>query len=482
MKRAWAAAALVGVLGCNGRSATPVGKDGGAGGGGAVTGAGGSGGSGTGGSAGMGMGGSAGAGDGGAAGGAGGSASVDAGAGGSIGGAGGTGGCTVTLHGVVRDPAGRVPVYNVVVHVPSLSADVGEGHACLSCLTISPPPVTWTLTDASGAFTLPGVPTGAAVPLVMQIGKWQRQISVAVPACGDMTITDANLTRLPRDHTEGHLPLIAVVTGHADAVDCMLRNVGIADSEFTSDTGGGRVHMYVGGGGMVSAEGAAGLASGATFAEAYTTLFANPTKLAQYDHVLLACEGEQLESSKSPYYANIKAYADGGGRLFVEHLQSPWIRRGPAPWPSTAMWIGVGPDPTSPITGIVDTSQPKGAALADWLMGIGASTTRGQFPITMPQNSVDGPVTDGTTAWVTTQMPATIQVLTFDTPLETPAAGRCGRVDFGDIHIGDGAGSSHPDVPFPAGCTTSPSITAAQDLWEFMLFDVPTCVEPDIGP
>jgi hypothetical protein len=115
-------------------------------------------------------------------------------------------------------------------------------------------------------------------------------------------------------------------------------------------------------------------------------------------------------------------------------------------------------------------------------MGIGASTTRGQVLINMPQNSVDGPVTDGTTAWVTTQMPDTIQILTFDTPLETPAAGRCGRVDFADIHIGAGAGSSRVDTPFPAGCATSPTITAAQDLWEFMLFDVPTCPEPDIGP
>jgi hypothetical protein len=73
------------------------------------------------------------------------------------------------------------------------------------------------------------------------------------------------------------------------------------------------------------------------------------------------------------------------GRIFAEHLHFPWFRKGPPPWPATATWIGVGTD-LNAVTGTVDTSFPKGAAFADWLMAVGASTSLGQIPLTMAQN------------------------------------------------------------------------------------------------
>ena len=39
-------------------------------------------------------------------------------------------------------------------------------------------------------------------------------------------------------------------------LDCLMRKIGISDSEFTPDSGSGRVHMYVGGAGKSGDQGA----------------------------------------------------------------------------------------------------------------------------------------------------------------------------------------------------------------------------------
>ncbi len=401
-------------------------------------------------------------------------------------GAGGDPSCRTSVSGTVYDPSGSVPLPNVLVYVPSSPPSaMTDGLSCPLCQNFVPQPAfARTQSDASGQFKLDGVPPGSNVSLVVETGKWRRQTVIPkVAACANTTLTDPELTRLPRNQSEGHLPRIAVATGRSSPIECLLRSVGIADTEFTNDAGNGRVHVYVGGAGDPALAGTTQLVAGPVFSDAYTKLFADPTRLALYDFVVLACEGSALTLQKSPYVANMRGYADHGGRLFLEHLGSSWISRGLPPWPSTAAWsASVLPNPPSPLAGNLTVDFPRGVMLSMWLESVGASTN-GQLSITTPEHSVNGPAAEGVQVWLTTPAtpPATVDPvlqLSFGTPLEADPPQRCGRVDFSDMHVAAGAGSVLANAPFPSECSTLPP-SAQQRMWEFMFFDNALCVIPD---
>jgi hypothetical protein len=96
------------------------------------------------------------------------------------------------------------------------------------------PVVSFAYTAVDGTFTLGNVPENATYTLVIQSGKWRRQFSETVDA-GPLTGLSLNM---PSTHAQGDdIPLIAIATGSDDAMECVLRKMGIADSEFTDDNG-----------------------------------------------------------------------------------------------------------------------------------------------------------------------------------------------------------------------------------------------------
>lgn len=387
-----------------------------------------------------------------------------------------SGGATTTVSGIVYEPGGKVPLYNVTVYVPNAPLnDIPDGASCDQCAaSLSGDPVVAALTDTEGRFVLENVPVGDNIPLVIQVGKWRRELVLPkVEQCVDNPTVDGEV-RLPRNKSEGHIPLIALTTGGADPLECLIRKIGIDDAEFTAENGAGRVHLFEG------TEGATrfsdSLNNGESFTPA-TNLWSTLDGLMRYDVALLACEGAQYAETKGDdALAAMHEYASKGGRIFASHWHNYWLEEGPAPWPATATWDHQN-DPSEPFTGIIDQSFPKGQALSEWLVNVGASTTPGEMDIQAPQHTVASVNAEYSTRWIYSEAPQMpgVQYFTFNTPADVPATEQCGRVVYSDIHVSQG---DNIGEPFPEGCNTT-ELSPQEKALLFMLFDLSACIVPD---
>lgn len=389
-----------------------------------------------------------------------------------------SGGAKTTVSGTVYTPKGDLPLYNVVVYVPNTPLDtIPTGSSCDMCgAMLSGSPITSTITDTHGHFVLENVPAGADIPLVLQVGKWRRQITLpSVEKCADNPYDDPSLLRLPRNQAEGDLPRIALSTGGADPLECLLRKIGIDDAEFTPEAQSGKVNLFHGPGG--SSKYASGLNGGASFTDA-EDFWATTAGLSPYDIVLLACEGGQNTSQKPASSRQAMFdYTAAGGRVFASHWHNYWLEKGPDPFPQTATW-NHDDDLADPFTALVDTSFPKGQALAEWLVNVGGATTLGEIVIHAGQHTVDAVNPTYSRQWIYSKNPQSVQYFTFNTPATAPPDMQCGRVVFSDIHVssGDSVGSN-----FPSGCTTT-DLTPQEKALIFMLFDLSACVMDDDDP
>lgn len=391
------------------------------------------------------------------------------------------GGQTTTVTGKVYDPGGSVPLYNAIVYVPNKPlTPFTAGPSCDSCgASVSGAPVAIAITGPDGAFTLTNVPSGANIPLVVQIGKWRRQVTLpAVTACQGNPIVDANVTRLPRNQSEGDLPLMAISSGNADAFECLLRKIGISDSEFTSPGGSGRVHFYRQNGMQMQGSTPPG-----------SELWTDAGTLMNYDVVLLPCEGSP-NSKPNSAVRNVVSYTNRGGRVFATHYSYVWTRPG---WPQAAVWDpGLADLYSSVFTVAVDQSFPKGQAFAQWLYNVGASPDAGWLGIRESRHDVTA-VNTGSTRWLYGDVPnanptSSIQHLTFNTPFRDAGmlpdggpAPQCGRVVYSDFHVTAGATDGGKTL-FPNDCVGGP-LTTQEKALEFMLFDLSACVQDDnTGP
>lgn len=390
-----------------------------------------------------------------------------------------------TVSGTVYAPNGTLPLYGVKVYVPNAPVPpISDQIECGRCvnddqLPGSPVKGIVATTDEAGKFTLAGVPVGQDIPLVIASGKWRRQITIpSVPECTD-TALPATETRLPKNRSEGDMPKIALTTGNADRLECLLRRMGIDDTEIGKQGDDRRVHLFAGNGPNTFASGFPGGSGSIPSADPWWRSVDN---LKQYDIVILSCEGAQNPATKPQAALNaMKEYADVGGRVFMSHWHNIWIggnwannnpSLAPPVWPQIAEWRNRANLSTG--TAYIDeNSNPKGSSFATWMLNVGGSTVRGEIPVKDPRvtvNSLDNGRAEQWT-YMNYQGSPYPQNFQFTTPNEAPVEQRCGKVVFSDMHVSGNGGTE----PYPSGCGTSLEMSPQEKALAFMLFDLATC-------
>jgi hypothetical protein len=398
------------------------------------------------------------------------------------------GGGSTTITGTIYDPAGKRPLYGVVAYVPSTAPlRFGGGASCTSCADLySGDPVASAITDAAGNFTINDAPDGTDIPLVIQVGRWRRQFVVPnVGRCTATRVPDRTLT-LPKNGSEGDLPNIAISTGGGDALECLLRRIGVDDTEYVPGPGGnGHLHIFKGsdhrGVDRKWDTSAPDMQGGAP--DPSTTLWDSIADIMRYDMVLLSCEGYE------PPHMNQEVmfeYVALGGRVYASHFHYAWFDTGPFGAANLAQWTsGVHQASMSLSANIVTATWPgqpfpRGQAFYEWLANVDA-LTGAELPLETPSR-YNAYVTARNTAsqpWIVAnnQSGATLN-FSFDTPLGAAPVDRCGRVVFSDVHVGargDYAGQSTKVTP--TGCATG-DLRPQEKALEFILFDLASCVTP----
>jgi len=431
-----------------------------------------------------------------------------------------TNGAQTTVTGKVFDPAGKNPIFNVVVFVPNdpatLPAITPGTNSCSACDTSVGDYVTATLTDHNGAFTLKGVPTGNNVPIVLQIGKWRRILTI--PSVADCKTTaapssGAGQLRLPRNKQEGDMPQMALLTGGLDDLGCFLTKVGIDAKEYSAPGAGGRLDIYQGLGGRSLLGGpgnAPGLSTGTAGNCTNTScpLWASTKSFEAYDIVFLACEGDTFDPDENPDGggpgqpfgggggANVtKAgkqamhdWLNEGGKVFATHFHYTWFKNGPPDFQSIATWLGYSIGSGTCTNCTIDTSLPSGKNFQAWLQGVGA-LTGGGITLNGVADSVSTVNTATTTRWIYGSSgqntgATDTKYLSFETPIggisvdagEMPAKKYCGKAVFTDLHAG---GAPSGDIP---GACKAADLTAQEKALEFLIFNLAACVSDESKP
>jgi hypothetical protein len=371
---------------------------------------------------------------------------------------------TTSITGTVYAPNGTDPLPNVTVYIPN--APVDPFTPGVSCPVVGAPPsgspLLGTITDVNGNFTLINVPVGTNIPLVIVSGRWRRQLVIpGTTACSNTTLAQSAAV-MPQNQTQGDIPKIAIATGSADPVECVLLKMGLSQSEFTDPTGTGRINLFGGGG----AAGSGVIIDSGTPTQA--SLMANASTLNSYDVLMLPCEGAAY-LKPAQELANLISFADNGGRVYTSHFGYTWMYQNP-PFSGVAAWTGKTTDLSDGLA-TVNNGFTAGQTLQAWLQNIGATSIPGQMPVQTLREDQTG-VNAPTQTWLTLNSPSVAMQFVWDTPIAAAnsTVNQCGRVLFNEYHVENQAFSSFANELNQ--CSPSVSMTPQEKLLEYMLFEL----------
>ncbi len=388
-----------------------------------------------------------------------------------------------SLSGRVTAPNGTLPVVGAVVYVPNGALPtLPLGASCATCAAWLPErPVAITSSAADGTFTLRDVPVGANVPVVVQVGKWRRAVTVPnVSPCANQRL-DGDLTRLPRNRSEGSMPRIALTTGACDDLGCILPKLGIDAAEIgTASEGDARaVHVYRG------AVDPARAPRGAPPAEA---LWSREEGLGRYDMALLSCEcAERLENKGPAANAAMTRYLDAGGRIFTTDYMYTWYRDSPSAALRRAIPIlGGGHDGGHPVR--VASQSVQGATFRDWLRAASpgsADSAEGRIEFESVFDNVAYVDPARAHVWATSSRPNAPsspegpRVISVEFPIDAAPAAQCGRAVHIDAHVNQASEGDGVGPEFPRSC--SARMGPGEAALAFFLFHLAACVTPAVA-
>ncbi|MGH7440626.1 MAG: hypothetical protein ACRENE_33460 [Polyangiaceae bacterium] len=410
-------------------------------------------------------------------------------------------GASTTISGRVYDPANVNPVYNVTVFSPAMTPPPLPSGAVCSCSSLYPSVCASSVTDANGNFKITNAPDGTSVPITIQSGKWRRNFTFPIKKCQDNPLPD-HMLRLPTKTSEGDMPEIAVSTGAADSLECLLMRMGIDKTEYQAGPGTpgkGHIHIFTGAGGV----GGAALQGGVAY-DPGQWLWDKDSDMAPYDVTLFSCEGTETAHINAAGQQVLLDYANKGGRVFASHFHYALFNTGPfatTPKQPVATWTTGANIDNDPISGVLSTTItsgsnmgkpfPEGVALQAWLGTVGA-LTNGKLPIHYARdNAVVTMANIPSQIWMTADntslQPGNAQYFSFETPFAGTSTdvGACGgRVVFSDLHVAGGPNNmADPNTDYPgfspgivpSGCTAHP-LTPQEKALEFMILDLSSCL------
>lgn len=402
--------------------------------------------------------------------------------------------CDTRVVGKVYDPSGasptsganNLPLAGVTVFQPSGAlTKFTDGVACDSCASLDSPSITKSITDASGAFTLYNVTPGNT-RIVVQSGRWRREITVPVSAC----VTNqpaAGTFRMPRNQKDGNgnvadIPKIAIVTGNQESLACLMAKIGITHTGTSSEMKGrsspsntNRIQIWRDN----------GMKTSSPSADEGVDLFSQAT-LDEYTAVIMECgggEGDIRSMSNSKKNAAL-AYANKGGRLFLNHWSAEYLVRDTS-FGSTSTWVSESQINNQPDNHVrVQTGTDAQQLFYDWLENVGASNN-GWMSIAEGRTHSKVPNASTTTEWIRGHgnwgppgIPNHAGAYNMSYSFETPIGGTCsafsgtGRVVVNSMHVSPARGSTGT---FPTSCSNNIALTAEEKALVYQLFQLTAC-------
>jgi hypothetical protein len=397
------------------------------------------------------------------------------------------GACPTTVSGTVMDPGLNVGLSGITVYQPTaapaaLVDPVGGATLppCDTCASLLPAYSAAVTTDAHGNFTLPvtlPVPAGP-ITVVAQAGRWRRITTLTPMACANTAIANDQI-RMPRDHTEGDIPKMALVLGDREALECWMVKIGISSSEIANYSGAAtnRIQLY-----RTSGE---STTSGAP--PASSTLWGAGGTLNDYSALILPCDSQDVNPSAADKAA-VFAYANAGGRIFMDHLTgAEWLMGGPAPWNSAAVstWQG-NTTPSNPAKGKVLNTTPSQQAFSNWVSvwdnapyGVGWVESINPRSDALVQGADTTEYIRGESGNNWGGDPGGNYSLSFD--FLTPVGGgpTCGRVIYNGMHVSQSrATGTYPYTTgsqFPSSCSLGAALSPEELALEYQFFQLTAC-------